>query len=89
MLHYLSWILRLETRIQTYITLSDKKKTFHCFEVLFGAKHSYLPRHLRETHRRMIENGIQIRGDLELLINFEKKSVENSQKFWSKKIFKV
>ena len=82
----LSWILRLESR---KVHILKKKGPFLVILVLFGAKLSLTPRHLRETHRRMVENGMEIRGDLKLLMNYEKKHQKCSQNFWSKKIFKV
>ena len=84
----MSWILRLESRIPTKSTISHKKKYFLEILVLFGAKLSLTPRHLRETHRRMDGNGIVIRTVRKLLMNFKKKSSKNSQNFWSKKISK-
>ena len=49
--------------------------------MVFGAKHSFTPRHLRETHRRMVGNGIVFRGDLKLLMNLEKKLIKKFAKF--------
>ena len=65
------------------------QQLFLSFRVVFGTKHAFTHRSLTPRHCVLAISRLTFRIQQKILHRFKKRSVEKSQKFWSKKIAEV